>query len=99
AGVVGGPAGEEVRAGEASDGDDHAAAGDQGVEGGLDAVEHAGQVGVEDALPGVGIEVLDRPAPADAGVGDQQVEAPERLDGAPHRLALGLQVPHVAGDG
>src|SRR5690606_25596283 len=95
AGVVRSAASEEVGAGQTADGDDHAATLLQLLDGGRDAVEHTREVGIDDASPGLGVQLVDGTSGADAGVGHQQVDAAELSNGPFDSFALGWQVTDV----
>ena len=93
--AVGGAAGKRILRREAADVDDPPAAPVAQVwNRRLAAVEHAGEVGADDAVPLVVRHIGDRHADADAGVVDEHVEAAELRDGRAHRQLR--RAPHRA---
>ena len=98
-GAVGGAAGEGILARQAADVDDPAAAAcfERG-NGGLAAVEEAGQVDVDEPVPLFLGQRRNRCAHADAGVVHENVESAEALDHGGQRALHRRPLAHVAHD-
>jgi hypothetical protein len=61
-------------------------------------VEDPGDVDVDDAAEGRRVDPEDRAVAGDPGVGEDEVDAAERLDSSSYGLLHGLQVAHVRED-